>query len=56
MPGADYAFSERWTYNTELRYARFSSIELKGEESISELIKDLEYDPLTLGFGVKYTF
>ncbi|WP_395373244.1 OmpW family protein [Marinicella sp. W31] len=56
MFGLQYDLSENWTFNTELRYARFSSIDLEGEEAASGRINDLDYDPVTLGIGLSYYF
>ena len=56
MLGLEYDLSENWTMNTELRYARFSSIDLEGEDGALGRINDLDYDPLTLGLGFSYYF
>lgn len=56
MFGLEYDLSENWTFNTELRYARFSSIDLDGEDGATGRITDLDYDPLTLGMGFSYYF
>ena len=56
MLGLEYELNSNWKFNTELRYSRFSSIDLEGEDGATGRIDDLEYDPLTVGVGFSYYF
>ena len=55
MAGVRYAFNDDWSLLGELRYGRFSGVELQGENNSGRLT-DLDYDPLTLGLGLQYNF
>jgi len=55
MAGITYEINESWSMNGELRYGRFSGIDLTGEGTTGQF-NDLDYDPITLGLGLQYNF
>ena len=54
--GADYALSDAWALQGEVRYARFSDIDLDGEARAEGSLTGLDYEPLTLQLGIVYRF
>lgn len=56
MLGTDYQLSQNWALNAEVRYSSMSSIYLEGEENAVGQISGFDYDPLTIGLGLKYHF
>ncbi len=55
MWGTYYALTDQWLINGEVKYGRFSDIDLTGE-STSGTIKGLDYDPLSFSVGLEYRF
>ncbi len=55
MTGVKYLINDSWSLNGEIRYGRFSSVDLSGEGTTGQ-INDLDYDPVTLGLGLQYNF
>lgn len=56
MVGADYKISENLTMNGEVRYGLMSSIDLEAEENATGTVTGFDYNPLTVGVGLKYRF
>jgi len=55
MAGFDYPLNENWGLNLEARFSSATSIDLEGEGNSGQL-NGLDSDPLSLQFGVKYSF
>lgn len=53
--GSNYRLTKRWSAHGEVRYGVLSGIDLEGE-NVPGNISDLDYDPLTLQFGINYRF
>jgi outer membrane protein W len=56
MLGADYKISDNLTLNGEVRYGLMSSIDLEAEENSTGTVTGFDYNPFTVGVGVKYRF
>lgn len=56
MLGADFQLADNWTLNAELRYGLLSSVEMTGEENATGKVTGFDYNPVTLGVGIRYTF
>ena len=54
--GVNYHFSEAWAANAEIRYGMFSDLDLEGESDAPGELQSLDYEPLTIQFGVRYAF
>ncbi|TQV73155.1 porin family protein [Aliikangiella marina] len=53
--GLNYQLSSQWDINTELRYSRFTDIDLRNEANLGQ-INGLDYTPTTLQLGFSYRF
>lgn len=53
--GSNYRLTESWSAHGELRYGAFTGVDLAGE-NVTGAISDFDYRPLTLQFGVSYSF
>lgn len=56
MAGLDYKISDNLLLNGEIRYGLMSSIDLANEENATGSVTGFDYNPLTLGVGLKYRF
>jgi len=56
MVGADYEVSDNLLLNGEIRYGAMSSVEMTGEENATGTLTGFDYNPLTIGIGLKYKF
>jgi len=54
--GVKYDINDQWQLNSEVRYADFGSVALKGEDGATGEIGELEYSPLTVQLGLQYNF
>jgi opacity protein-like surface antigen len=54
--GVNYHFSEAWAANAEIRYGMFSDLDLEGESDAPGELQSLDYEPLTIQFGIRYAF
>lgn len=54
--GANYPLSERWLLQGEIRYTSFTDLDLEGEGRTEGEFSSLDYEPLTIQFGVQYRF
>lgn len=54
--GANYALSERWALQAEVRYASFTDLDLEGEGRAQGKFSSLDYQPLTAQLGIQYRF
>lgn len=54
--GVNYHFSEAWAANAEIRYGMFTDLDLEGESDAPGELQSLDYEPLTIQFGVRYAF
>ena len=54
--GANYEIAERWLLQGEVRYTAFTDLDLEAESGAQGDISSLDYEPLTLQFGVMYRF
>jgi len=53
--GTEYRFADNWAAHGELRYGAISGIDLDGENT-SGTLSGLDYEPLSLQFGITYSF
>ena len=53
--GISRRISNNWSVGGELRYGSITGVRLEEETGNSRVV-DLEYDPLTVQLGLKYTF
>jgi opacity protein-like surface antigen len=56
MAGVDYAIADRLAVNAELRYGNLTSVSVEGEENAVGIAEGLDYQPVSLGVGMKYAF
>ena len=54
--GVNYHFNEAWAANAEIRYSMFSGLDLEGESDAPGELQSLDYEPLTIQFGIHYAF
>ncbi len=54
--GLNYALSNNWEIQSELRYGSISDINLSGEANDSGGFQSLDYQPTTLQLGLVYNF
>lgn len=54
--GANYHMTSQWYLQGELRYSRFSNIDLEGEGGSRGSFESIDYDPLTVQLAVIYQF
>ena len=57
LPTGLTAFREAaWAANAEIRYGMFTDLDLEGESDAPGELQSLDYEPLTIQFGVRYAF
>lgn len=54
--GLDWALSDRWGMQAEIRYGSISDIELEAEQSSLGRLTGLDYEPVALQLGLTYRF
>ena len=55
MAGASYPITDRFDFNTDIRYVRVDSVDLEREGGTGKL-KSVDYDPVILTLGASYKF
>lgn len=55
MAGASYPITDKIDFNTDIRYVRVDSLDLKNESGAGSL-RNVDYDPLILTVGASYKF
>lgn len=55
MAGVDYDLSDRFYLTSELRYGSQSALDLE-EEDGNGSVTDIDYQPITIGFGLGFRF
>jgi opacity protein-like surface antigen len=56
MAGVDIELTPAWYLSTELRYSDQRDLTLEQEEGGGGVVADIDYQPLTLSFGLGYRF
>lgn len=54
--GIDYSLGEQWKIGAEVRYTNMGTIDLPAEANTTGRIDGLDYDPLTVGLSMTYSF
>jgi OOP family OmpA-OmpF porin len=55
IAGVEYPLNNKWSLNADARYVNVSSLDLKNEAGTGTL-KNVDYNPTSLMFGVTYKF
>jgi len=54
--GVNYALNNHWAIQSEIRYGTINGLKLGGEAGNPGNFSSLDYDTMTLQFGVVYNF